>query len=122
VNDARLRPHASPPYRVLFTGCAAPAWYDAADDERQQVLVQLVDACTDWKNASGARFIGSVDHDLFLVGTPRGGIPWSIYLLFEVDDVETVATMIDVLRRGTPRLDRYFTFEAIIGRAFFPIE
>lgn len=108
--------------RVIFVSAASAAWYDAHDAERDQVLAELVSVCRRWRDRDDARFIVSVDDDLLLAGDPRGFQRWSAYLVFDVDNLESIAAMVDDYRRASPRLDKYFTVSAIVGRPFWPIE
>ena len=64
---------------------------------------------------AGVRFITSFDDDLLLVGDPRGFQKWSIYIVFEVESLDSVVAMVDDFRQGDPRLHTYFTLQATLG-------
>jgi hypothetical protein len=122
VSASHRAPHPTPPYRVLFKGAATAAWYNADAAEKARALERLIEVCAGWRARDDARFLASVDDDLFLVGNPAGLARWSIFLVFEIDEAKTAASMIDDCRQCEVRLDRYFTFDVAVGRAFFPIE
>ena len=111
------------PLRVMITAAATAAYYDLTDEKlKKRLLDRLVTICQQWRERSGVRFITSFDDDLLLVGDPRGFQRWSIYIILEVDELETVVAMIDDCRQGEGKLHTYFTVAAIPGRAFWPIE
>ena len=111
------------PRRVILLGAMTRAWYEATDEEKESRILprykQLVD---EWKEL-GARVLGTLDDDLFMVGEP-GSPDFTFYLLFEVDQAETAVAMIQRIREsvGGVRMDRYVRFEAHIGRPFFLLE
>lgn len=109
--------------RVMITAAATAAFYDLTDENlKKRLLDRLVTVCRQWRERSGVRFITSFDDDLLLVGDPRGFQRWSIYIIMEVDALETVVAMIDDCRQGEVKLHTYFTVAATPGRAFWPIE
>jgi len=116
-------PNARPPHRVLLLGAATRGWYAASEDERRHLaLPRLVAVCAGWATL-GARLITTLDDDIFKVGEPAAGdVTW--YLVYEVDDLQTVSEMLNAFRieRDGARLDRWFRLEARICRPFFPIE
>jgi hypothetical protein len=115
--------HAPTPLRVLLTAAATAAWYDISDNgDRERVVERLQEVCQGWIHKPGVQFLTSVDDDLFLVGDPRGFQRWSIYVILDVDELDTVVSMIDDFRHGQIKLNRYFTMNATIGRPFWPIE
>jgi hypothetical protein len=96
------------------------AWYDATDEERHNLILPRFKAILDELDAQGARVIGSFDDDLFVVGPPTS-VGYSIYILYEVDDVSKVVQMLQSLRETVDgvRLDRYIRMEARVGRPLF---
>ena len=111
------------PFRVMITAAATMAYYDLTDEKLKKLLLdRLVTVCRQWRERSGVRFITSFDDDLLLVGDPRGFQRWSIYIILEVDKMETVVAMINDCRQGEVKLHTYFTVAATLGRAFWPIE
>jgi hypothetical protein len=111
------------PLRVVILGAATEGWYQASgEDRRDRLLPRLEAMFAEWRGM-GAKVLATVDDDLFMVGQPAGsGSSW--YLVMDVPDLDTVAAMIDCLRRDVDgvRLDRAFRLEARIGRPFFLLE
>ena len=111
------------PLRVMITAAATAAYYDLTDEAlKKRLLDRLVAVCRQWRKRPGVRFITSFDDDLLLVGDPRGFQRWSIYIILEVEEMDTVVAMIDDCRQGEVKLHTYFTMAATLGRAFWPIE
>ena len=108
-------------YRVMMCGGILPGWYEASVEERKKnILPRFKEVIRNWQEKFHVRLIGTIDDDLFTAG-PSGSAPWNFYLLYEVDHLEKVTAMINSIRRyeeGQPLLDRYFRFEAIIGKPF----
>jgi hypothetical protein len=114
------RPTLEPPYRVLLLGAATDGWFRAsAEGGRERLLEQLAAWFSGWEER-GARLLLSFDDDLFMVGQPAP-LPYSIYVLYEVDDLAVVAQTLGELREEVDgiRLDAAFRMEARIGRRLF---
>ncbi len=123
--QSRLDEPVRPPrlLRILLVGMPTGDWYRLADNkQRSPVVRRLASTMQSWKDQPTIRFLASIDDDLLLVGNPAQFARASFYLIFEVESLEAVSQMLDEFRRGEPRLDRYFTVSAIIGRPFWPIE
>ena len=100
-----------------------PAYYNIeADEERTRVIARFRTLVEEWLEL-GARVVGTLDDDLFMVGEP-GSPRFTFYLLFDVDDPQIVVDMIQRIRVPVDgiRMDRYVRFEAHIGRPFFLLE
>lgn len=111
------------PIRVLINAGATAAFYDIEDDHiRKKVVERLVEVCRSWRNKSGTKFLCSFDDDLLMTGDPRGHNRWSIFILLDVEEFDTVVEMVDDFRHGSINLWRYFTVSANVGRPFWPIE
>lgn len=109
--------------RVILLGAMTSAYYEASDGEKEtRILPRFKQLVDEWKEL-GARVLATLDDDLFMVGEP-GSPNFTFYLLFEVDEPETVVGMIQRVREsvGGVRMDRYVRFEARIGRPFFLLE
>ena len=108
------------PKRALVMGSLQPAYYTAEDAERADSILPALKALFDGWEESGARLIGSFDDDLFIVGPPAS-VDFSIYLLYELDDLDALVRMLNRVRETHDgvRLDRYIRFEARVGRALF---
>ena len=111
------------PHRILVLGGGLPAYFDASEDEKRDVFLPRFKALlTEWEEL-GARVVASFCDDVLQVGPAAPG-SWAWYLIFEVDELDTAAAMIDLVRREQDgvRLDRYIRLEVRIGRAFWERE
>lgn len=118
-----VAPKVPQPYRVLLLGAAVDGWFMASDEERREkVLPRFKQVLLEWE-AMGARYIASLDDDLFMVGPP-GSPDFTWYLLFDVPTLDVLATMIQAVRQSVNevRLDKYIRIEGKIGRPFFLLE
>ena len=109
--------------RAILLGAMTSAWYDLeSDEERARVLGRFKKLMAEWLEL-GARVVGTLDDDLFMVGEP-GSPTFTFYLLFDVDDAQVAIDMIQRLREPVDgiRMDRYARFEAHVGRPFFLLE
>jgi hypothetical protein len=109
-----------PPYRALVMGSLQPGYYTATNDARTATILPAMKALLDDWASLGSRLIGSFDDDLFVVGPPAS-VDFSIYLLLEVETLDTLVQMLQLVRetRNGTRLDEYIRFEAKVGRALF---
>ncbi len=111
------------PYRVLVAGCATDAYFAASEEEKQtRALPRFRGILAEWEEL-GARVVASICDDVFQVGVaqpPR----WAWYLLFDVDELDVAAAMIQATREPVDgvRGDTYFRFELTIGRPFWARE
>ena len=104
-------------------GGGLPAYFDASEDEKRDVFLPRFKALlTEWEEL-GARVVASFCDDVLQVGPAAPG-SWAWYLIFEVDELDTAAAMIDLVRREQDgiRLDRYIRLEVRIGRPFWERE
>jgi hypothetical protein len=118
-----VKPEMPSPRRVILLGASTSAYYEASDeDKRSRILPRFKDLMEEWK-ALGARVLATLDDDLFMVGQP-GSPDFTWYLMFEVDELETVVGMIQRIRENVNgvRMDEYVRFEARVGRPFFLLE
>jgi hypothetical protein len=116
-------PRIAKPYRAVILGASTSGWFQASGEERREkILPRMKEMFAEWKEM-GARVLATVDDDLFMVGPP-GSPDFTWYLIFEVPELETLAAMINGIRKDVNgvRLDRYFRLEARIGRPFFLLE
>ena len=112
------------PLRVLILGNPTDAYFQAsADEKRDLFLPRFREVLAEWERL-GAQVVGSITDDLLVVGPHRAGrSAW--YLLYDVPDLNVVASMIEAVRTETDdavRLDTYITCEARIGRPFYARE
>ena len=110
-------PEFKPPYRVLVLAASTDGWYSADAEDRGRVL-EALDGLFRRANANGARLVASFDDDLFATGQPSS-LPYSIYALYDVDDLTVIVTMVHELR---VELGQMLRLEARIGRPLFLLE
>lgn len=108
-------PSFEPPFRVLVLMASTAGWYTATSDERACALERLEGILRDCETR-GARLVGSIDDDLLATGQPSS-LPYSIYVLYDVDDLEIVVRMVHELRSS--ELAELLRMEARIGRPLF---
>ena len=116
-------PEMPTPRRVILLGASTDAYYTSSDEERRtRILPRFKQLVEEWQTL-GARVLGTLGDDLFMVGEP-GSPDFTWYLLFEVDELETVVAMIQRIRETVDgvRMDAYVRFEARVGRPFFLLE
>lgn len=113
-------PTFEPPHRVMLLAAASHGWYQAPDDAtRERILAQLRRFYERWPE-HGARLLGSFDDDYFMVGQPAP-LHYSIYALYEVDDIAFIPGLMTTLREEADgvRLDACFRMEVRVGRPLF---
>lgn len=111
------------PYRVMLCGAPLESFFSASEEEKgDRFMPRFVAVLAEWE-AIGARVVASFCDDVLMVAPP-GTVDFSWYLIFEVDDLDVVAAMINAVRTKVDgvRLDRYVRFEARIGRPFWARE
>ena len=86
-----IYPTRSDRKRAILLGAMTSAYYDiATDEERERVIAPLPELVEEWQEL-GARVVATLDDDLFMVGEP-GSSRFTFYLMFEVDDLQVVAS------------------------------
>lgn len=116
-------PRLAPPFRVMIFGACRETWYAATDDERaSHALPALKDLLEAWEKA-GLKVLESFDDDLFLVGQP-GSLQFSFFIIAETSSIESLVDMLNYARKTHDglRADRYFRFEARLGRRLFMLD
>jgi hypothetical protein len=108
-------PTFEPPYRVLVLAASSDGWYGASADDRASAL-DLFARLLERIGVAGARLVGSFDDDLFATGQPLS-LPYSIYALYDVDDLGAIVQMVHDLR--TSELGHMLRLEVRIGRPLF---
>ena len=111
------------PYRVMIAGSAMETFFGASDDEKnERAMPRFKRLLAEWEEL-GARVVASMCDDVFQVG-PTESPRWAWYLLFDVDDLDIAAAMIQATREevDSVRADQYFRFELRIGRPFYARE
>jgi hypothetical protein len=111
------------PYRVMIAGSALESFFSAPDEVKsERAMTRFKQILAEWEDL-GARVVASMCDDLFQVG-PTESPRWAWYLLFDVDDLDVAAAMIQATREEVDgvRGDAYFRFELRIGRPFYSRE
>lgn len=110
------------PYRVMVAGAALESFFAASDEEKARAMPRFKQILAEWEEL-GARVVASLCDDVFQVG-PAEPPRWAWYLLFDVDDLDVAAAMIQATREEVAgvRGDRYFRFELRVGRPFWARE
>jgi hypothetical protein len=108
-------PEFGPPYRVVVLMASLPGWYEAGKEEREAQLDAFSELLLRTER-DGARLLASVDDDHFMTGQPAS-LPYSIYIVYDIDDLGVIASMVDRLRSSS--MCKYFRMEARIGRKLF---
>ena len=111
------------PHRVMVVGSGQPAFFAASEDEKQnEFMPRFRQMLAEWEEL-GARVVASFCDDVFQVG-PTDAPFWAWYLIFEVDDLDVAAAMVQAVREpvGGVRLDSYLKIELRIGRPFYARE
>ena len=111
-------PDFDPPYRVLVLIASTDGWYEATLTDRDVATDELRRLLRE-AEAQGARLLASFDDDLFLTGQPAP-LPYSIFLLYDVDDLGVVIQLVHRLRTST--LSRFLRLEARVGRPLFVLD
>ena len=111
------------PYRVLVLGGGLPAYFEASEQEKAEVFLPAFRRLLAHWEELGARVVASFCDDVLQVG-PVQPAAWAWYLVFDLDDLDVAAEMIEPVRRPLDgvRLDRYVRFELRIGRPFWARE
>jgi len=111
------------PYRILVLGGGLAAFFEAPEDEKQEVFLPAFKSLLGRWEELGARVVASFCDDVLQVGPAEPGA-WAWYLIFEVDDLDVAAAMVGAVREpiGGVRLDRYARFEIRVGRPFWARE
>jgi hypothetical protein len=115
---AYTAPSFEPPFRVLVLVASTAGWYAASGEERGRILDLLSGLLCAAENR-GARLVGSMDDDLLATGQPSS-LPYSIYILYDVDDLEVIVRLVHDLRSS--ELCRMLRMEARIGRQLFLLQ
>ncbi len=111
-------PQVPNPLRVLIL-FESTGWFQTTGEEkREQILPKLNDVLAAWKE-NGSQLLGTLDRDILTAGA-AGNTGWHAIFLYDVPDLQTVASMTHGFR--ATGLDRYFRLEAIVGRPFFLLE
>jgi hypothetical protein len=107
----------------MVAGAALETFFAASEEEKnERAMPRFKQILAEWEEL-GARVVASICDDVFQVG-PTAPPRWAWYLLFDVDDLEIAAAMIQATREQVDgvRGDSYFRFELRVGRPFYARE
>ena len=90
--------HLRPAYRVLVSMASTGGWYEASSEERDDATDQLGGSCERPRRRGAPAW--SFDDDLFLTGQPAP-LPYSIFVLYDVDDLAVMVQLVHRLRSST---------------------
>lgn len=110
-------PSFAPPFRVLILIASTQGWYTATAEARGRHLERMSGLLRATEER-GARLVGSMDDDLFATGQPTA-LPYSIYVLYDVDDMRVIVQLVHDVRS---ELGEVLRLEARIGRPLFLLE
>lgn len=110
-------PSLAPPFRVLLLAASTDGWYGATPQDRAAAL-DTFSALLGRFGADGATLVASFDDDLFATGQPTS-LPYSIYAVYDVDDLGAVVQLVHEVRT---ELGHVLRLEARVGRRLFLLE
>lgn len=111
------------PYRIMMMGAPLDQFFLLTEEEKaRDFLPGFKRMLANWEKM-GAEVVASITDDLLSVGAPRS-LDYVWFLLFDVQSLDTVAAMINEVRRVEDgiRLDHFIRWEARIGRPFYARE
>ena len=111
------------PWRMIVRGAFTEAWMNAPQAEKNEVFAAWTGAHAKWVGM-GAEMIATLDDELSMVGVPRGR-GWNFYSIWTIPDPTIVLQLLNLFRvedAGTIRLDKYFTFETVVGHPIGGLE
>lgn len=122
TDDPMYEPLVDGPVRMIVLGSAEPAYYTASKEEQRAVHAALRQLFAKWQEW-GAKYLGSLDDDLLMVGTPRAR-NHHFYIIYEVEGLEMASAMMNLFRKEFDGVypNAYVRFEAMLGQGFFPAD
>ena len=115
---AYTAPSFEPPFRVLVLIASTEGWYAASAEKRGRVL-DLLSTLLRTAEDRGARLVGSMDDDVLSTGQPTS-LPYSIYILYDVDDLKVIVQLVHDVRAS--ELGGMLRLETRIGRRLFLLQ
>jgi hypothetical protein len=107
------------PLRVLFCIGVSQNFFDLPTGETGAVWQGYSNMMRSMAALPGVKVLGTLDDDRLVVG-PTDGWPWTVYIMADVPDYETVVAACNLFRTirvGEHNLWKYGRIEARIGRA-----
>lgn len=106
-------------HRVLFCIGVNQNFFDLPTGKGIDVWKGFSNMLNAMSKLQGLNIIGTIDDDRMMVG-PSISAPWTVYIMADVDDTDTVVAACNLFRTtpvGEYSLWRYAKIEARIGRA-----
>lgn len=107
------------PLRVMFCIGVTQNFFELPEDKIGMVWKAYGEMMTGLAQLPGVTIIGTMDDDRTMVGASASW-PWTVYIMADVDTLDTVVAGCDLFRSikiGDDRLWKYGKIEARIGRA-----
>jgi hypothetical protein len=111
------------PWRLIVRGGFQDAWSVAPQAEKNDVFRAWIATHERWQEL-GCRLIVTLDDELSMAGQPRGRL-WNFYSVWEIPSPDVVYDLLTMFRteeEGAIRLDKYFSFETVVGKPIVSLE
>lgn len=115
------REHEGSALRVLFCFGVTQGFFDEDQARVPEIAQGITAAFDDLAGRFGVRVLGTMDDDELMVGSSTTW-PWTCYVLADVPDLATVASVCNLVRESDvagARLWKYLKVEARVGRPLF---
>ncbi len=107
------------PIRTLFCIAVLQSFFDLPSSEIGTVWRAFGQMMGDLSNMEGVTVLGMLDDDETMVGTSPAGFPWTVYIMADMPDRDSVVAACNLFRTievGEYRLWKYCRVEARMGR------
>ena len=111
------------PWRMIVRGGFRDGWMLAPQSEKDEVFHAWVAVHERWKEM-GCRLLATLDDELNMVGQPAGRL-WNFYSVWEIPEPSIVYDLLNLFRVEDPdviRLDKYLSFETVVGKPVVTLE
>lgn len=107
------------PLRVMFCIGVTQNFFELPESQIGLVWKGYGEMMTALNEMPGVKILGTMDDDRLMVGSSASW-PWTVYIMADVADLDTVVKGCDLFRSikiGEDRLWKYGKIEARVGRA-----
>lgn len=107
------------PIRTLFCIAVLQSFFDLPSSEIGSVWRAFGQMMGEINNMDGVTVLGMLDDDETMVGTSPAGFPWTVYIMADMPDRDSVVAACNLFRTievGEYRLWKYCRVEARMGR------
>ena len=107
------------PIRTLFCIAVLQSFFDLPSSEIGTVWRAFGQMMGEINNMDGVTVLGMLDDDETMVGTSPDGFPWTVYIMADMPDRDSVVAACNLFRTievGEYRLWKYCRVEARMGR------